>query len=63
MKQLIDGAIANLEKIPVSGVNAILMGKALESLIIAMSQAPEPEKPEPEEPAPEPEEGEEECQL
>ena len=41
MKKLIDGAISKLEKIPVSGVNAILMGDALKELILARDKAPE----------------------
>ena len=44
MKESIEKAIAFLEKIPVSGVNAILMGDALKELLMAKEEAIKAEK-------------------
>lgn len=44
----INSIISKIEKIPVNGVNAILMGEALKELIIIRDELPD-EAPEPEE--------------
>ena len=54
MKNLTQGIINKLERIPVSGVNAILMGESLKELYVLNASLPE-EKPE-EKPGDQPEE-------
>ena len=56
MKQKIDSVINKIERIPVSGVNAILMGDALKELMIIRQELPEETE---EKPGDQPEEGEE----
>ena len=56
MKEQLNGIIAQLETIPVSGVNAIKMGNALLGLITLRDNLPD------EQPDEQPEEGETECQ-
>lgn len=58
MKNITQGIINKLERIPVSGVNAILMGESLKELYILNASLPE-EKPPEGEPDEQPEEGEE----
>ena len=54
MKKQLNAVIAQLETIPVSGINTIKMGNALLSLMQMRDSIPDEQ--------PEPEEGEDECQ-
>jgi len=56
MKNLTQGIINKLERIPVSGVNAILMGESLKELYVLKASLPEETE---EKPGDQPEEGEE----
>lgn len=58
MLEKINSIISKLDKIPVSGVNAILMGDALKELILLREEESKPK----EEEESKPKEGEEECQ-
>lgn len=53
MKEKVDAVISKIEKIPVSGINAILMGDALKELMLIRQELPEEKQDE------QPEEGEE----
>jgi hypothetical protein len=44
MTEKLNSIISKLEKIPVSGVNAILMGDALKELILLREEKPESEE-------------------